>query len=231
MQSLVIVVLMVFTQLFEVVFQALKASHLYRNKEFNSMSTVTFSTDMAEKAMHHMNEDHAATLLAYARVLAGCSWAESAEMTAIDAHGCELLVRAHGREETHRIPFPEPATDAAALRQTFIQLAQQADVPDGRQHTAVAEVATPKASRYLKALCNHFARKVTATYDDNHGRVNFPFGDCQLQATDSTLHLTVTAESEAMFIRTKEVVADHLVRFSANEELIVTWVDAPTPTH
>lgn len=91
---------------------------------------------------------------------------------------------------------------------------------------ATAHVATPKASRYLKALCNHFDRKVNARYDDTSGQVQFPFGECTLQVVDDALHLQVIAESETMLTRVKHVVADHLVRFAAKEELIVDWVDA-----
>jgi hypothetical protein len=93
-------------------------------------------------------------------------------------------------------------------------------------YKAAAHVETAKASRYLKALCNHFARKVTACYDDVNGRVQFPFGDCELHATADALHITVTAVDETMLARTKDVVADHLVRFGEKEELAVNWVDA-----
>ncbi|GIK55056.1 MAG: DUF2218 domain-containing protein [Chloroflexi bacterium] len=93
-------------------------------------------------------------------------------------------------------------------------------------HKATAQVETAKASRYLKALCNHFARKVETRYDDNNGRVQFPFGNCQLQASANALLITVTAVDETMFVTAKAVVADHLVRFGEKEELTVNWVDA-----
>lgn len=93
-------------------------------------------------------------------------------------------------------------------------------------YKATAHVRTAKASRYLKALCNHFARKVEARYDDDYGRVQFPFGDCELQATADALHMTVTAVDETMFVTAKAVVADHLVRFGEKDELTVNWVDA-----
>jgi iron complex transport system substrate-binding protein len=58
------------------------------------------------------------------------------------------------------------------LRLGFVNLADQADPADGVQRVATAQVATPKASRYLKALCNHFDRKAEARYDDNRGFMN-----------------------------------------------------------
>jgi len=109
---------------------------------------------------------------------------------------------------------------------TDIHLADQADPADGNQRVATARVMTPKASRYLKALCNHFDRKANAHYDDTSGQIQFPFGACTLQVVDEALLLQVTAESETMFTRVKHVVADHLVRFAVKEELTVHWVDA-----
>lgn len=96
---------------------------------------------------------------------------------------------------------------------------------DEALHIALARVKTAKAPRYLKALCNHFNRKVTASYDDNIGRVHFPFGDCTLQAEAETLVIHVSAASAMTLTRTKHVVADHLVRFGEKDELTVTWVD------
>jgi len=90
---------------------------------------------------------------------------------------------------------------------------------------AQATVETPKASRYLKALCNHFNRKVTAEYTDTTGNVQFGFADCQMTATDVTLDISIQADNEDNFKRVKHVVADHLVRFGNHETLEVVWVD------
>lgn len=89
--------------------------------------------------------------------------------------------------------------------------------------SAQARVATPKASRYLKALCNHFDRKVEAHYDDESGHIHFPFGDCELRAEAEELLISVSAADETMLARLKDVVADHLVRFGNKEELVVNW--------
>jgi len=88
---------------------------------------------------------------------------------------------------------------------------------------AQATVQTPKASRYLKALCNHFNRKVTAEYDDNHGTVQFGFGTCEMDADDQQLVIRVQAEDDENFARVKYVVSDHLERFSGDEGLRVQW--------
>jgi hypothetical protein len=86
-----------------------------------------------------------------------------------------------------------------------------------------ATVQTHKASRYLKALCNHFNRKVTAVYDDNHGSVQFGFGNCEMDATDTALVIHIQSDTDENFTRVKYVVADHLERFSGDEQLRVEW--------
>ena len=118
------------------------------------------------------------------------------------------------------------------LRLAFVKLADQADPADGVQRVATAQVKTPKAARYLKALCNHFDRKAEARYDDNNGHIQFSFGECSLHAVEDALLLQVIAESDTRFDRVKHVVADHLVRFGVMEELVVDWVDTETsPAH
>ena len=90
------------------------------------MTTKELPPQVIAGAIEHMNADHQHNLLDYARVLAGCDWAETAEMSALDANGFELRVRGNSREETHRLEFPEPVSDAKSLRMTMVALAQQA---------------------------------------------------------------------------------------------------------
>lgn len=91
---------------------------------------------------------------------------------------------------------------------------------------AQATVETPKASRYLKALCNHFNRKVTAEYDDHHGKVQFGFACCEMDADDQQLVIRVQAEDDVNFGRVKYIVSDHLERFSGDAGLQVEWNEA-----
>ncbi len=88
---------------------------------------------------------------------------------------------------------------------------------------AQTTVETEKATRYLKALCNHFDRKVEATYTDTQGSVAFGFADCQMEATDDTLSITIQSETDEGFGRVKYVISDHLVRFAPKEDLIIDW--------
>ncbi len=180
-------------------------------------------------AMQHMNTDHRNSLLNYAKQLAGCDWAESAEMTTLSATGFDLSVTANGRSETHHIPFETPVNDGQELRSALIKLADKADVPDGIVRVATSNVHTPNALRYVKALTNHFNRKAGGSYEGNVGTVNFPFGDAVLEAQDDEILLRVSAESDTMFDRVKDVVGGHLERFAQKETLTVAWVDAPAP--
>lgn len=92
-------------------------------------------------------------------------------------------------------------------------------------HVAKSHVTTDKAQRYLKALCNHFNRKVTAEYTDNHGTVQFGIGFCEMNATDDALVIRIQAEDEEKLSQVKYVVADHLERFSGEDRLQVQWLD------
>lgn len=95
------------------------------------------------------------------------------------------------------------------------------------KYTADGQVETPKASRYLKALCNHFDRKVTATYNDNHGNVQFSIGTCEMDADDQGLRFRAEADNAENLNGVKEVISSHLERFSGEDALQVQWVDQP----
>ncbi len=82
--------------------------------------------DSAAGAMRHMNEDHRANMVDYARALAGLDWAEDAEMTALDRYGFDLRVTGQGKEQMTRITFDPPLTAPGQLRPAIVRLAQQA---------------------------------------------------------------------------------------------------------
>jgi rhodanese-related sulfurtransferase len=80
----------------------------------------------AAGAMQHMNEDHRANMVDYARALVGLDWAEDAEMIALDRYGFDLHVTGKGKEATARITFDPPLTAPGQLRPAIVKLAQQA---------------------------------------------------------------------------------------------------------
>ena len=94
-----------------------------------------------------------------------------------------------------------------------------------------ASFETDRASRYLKALCHHFGRKVDAKCDDTAGWVQFPFGRCEMSAGDQKLDLTATADDERQLSQVVKIVTSHLERFAFREDPKLEWMAAePTPS-
>ena len=92
---------------------------------------------------------------------------------------------------------------------------------------AVASLQTERASRYLQAMCKHFAHKVTVGYDARQGWAALPYGRLAMSVEgDDTLLFTVEAESAEMLERTKYVVDAHIVRFAFREQIKgLKWSD------
>ena len=95
-----------------------------------------------------------------------------------------------------------------------------------------ASFETDRASRYLKALCHHFGRKVDAKCDDTAGWVQFPFGRCEMSASGHILELNATAEDERQLSQVVKIVTSHLERFAFREDPKLEWkAVAPTPSN
>lgn len=90
-----------------------------------------------------------------------------------------------------------------------------------------ARVTTARASRYIAALCKHFAHKITVEYDAERGRADFPFGVCRMQAEPDALMLHCEAPDATALARVESVVAVHLERFAWRENPAITWVSQP----
>lgn len=86
-----------------------------------------------------------------------------------------------------------------------------------------AEIATPRASRYLQQLCKHFAHKLPVTFDPNAGRISFSSGDCDLSADGERLRLNLTSPDGPQMTQLKDVVVRHLLRFAFREEMAIAW--------
>ena len=89
--------------------------------------------------------------------------------------------------------------------------------------TSTANITTTRASTYLQQLCKHFAHKIEVRFDPQSGQITFPFGQCELQAAEGTLTLTVTAETQADLTKTTRVIASHLERFAFRENPEFEW--------
>lgn len=80
----------------------------------------------AQRAINHLNEDHADALLAIARALGGYSDAATARCTAIDRYGLELNVRTPRGPASVRVGFSSPVDDADGLREATVELTRRA---------------------------------------------------------------------------------------------------------
>lgn len=90
---------------------------------------------------------------------------------------------------------------------------------------AHAEIATPRASRYLQQFCKHFAHKRPVTFDPARGNVSFAIGDCHLDADGDRLRLDLTSPDGSQMTQLKDVVVRHLLRFAFREEMAIAWQD------
>jgi hypothetical protein len=98
-------------------------------------------------------------------------------------------------------------------------------------HRSHASVLTGQAHRYGRQLCEHFAHKIEARWDEDHGVADFgPPGTCHLRATDDALELEAVAETEAGLQRVQAVLTDHVERFGRRAGLQVVWEPAGAPS-
>ncbi|RJL32439.1 DUF2218 domain-containing protein [Bailinhaonella thermotolerans] len=89
---------------------------------------------------------------------------------------------------------------------------------------SVAHVATERPARYLKQLCQHMGRKIQADFTEDHGKMVFPYGECELDARDGELVLRASAPDEDSLAKVEAVVGHHhLERFGERDGLVVTW--------
>jgi len=86
-----------------------------------------------------------------------------------------------------------------------------------------ALVKTDHASRYLQQLCKHWSHKLPTKFDKLNGEIELPMGNCNLNATDDTLVISVQADEEKDVAKLEEVLASHLLRFAFREDLKVVW--------
>lgn len=82
---------------------------------------------------------------------------------------------------------------------------------------------TEQAQRYLGTLCKHFGHKVTVHLDGKQGRIELPFGHCELEAHDDALDMKVSADTKADLDKTAQVISSHLERFAFRENPQIEW--------
>lgn len=93
--------------------------------------------------------------------------------------------------------------------------------------TAIAQVPTASASRYLQQLCKHWQHNLQVEFTSEHGTVAFPKdargatwaddGKATFDAGDATLAVRIDASSPEHCDALKGIVASHLDRFAFRE--------------
>ena len=88
-----------------------------------------------------------------------------------------------------------------------------------------ATIATANAHRYLGQFCKHFAHKLPVEHTETNttGQVTFPIGTVTLDATETTLRLSLATATPDQLPTLQDVTARHLLRFAFREDIAVSW--------
>lgn len=102
--------------------------------------------------------------------------------------------------------------------------------PMYKTHT---HVATDAASTYLFKLCKHFAKKIPATWTEDHlnGTASFEWGTTVFRATADGLNIECLSPDRDALERLANVVAQHLELLTRKNPAPIQWALPMEPTH
>lgn len=80
-------------------------------------------------------------------------------------------------------------------------------------------IQSEHADKYLSTLCRHFARKVPAQWDEEKGKVEFPYGTANMHLirADNHLNIICIANSLENSNKLRSVIESHVQTFSRRE--------------
>ena len=81
---------------------------------------------VSDRICQHMNEDHAAAIVLYAKVFGNAPEAETATMDSIDPQGMNLTTKIKGETVPVRIEFDHTLKDSEDAHHTLIAMVKQA---------------------------------------------------------------------------------------------------------
>jgi heme iron utilization protein len=93
------------------------------------------ASEGAERAIDHLNDDHADALLDMARAIGGCPEAIAARCVDADSTGVDLVATTAAGEVDVRVPYEEPIDGPEGLRMATVKLAQRARAELGQQRS------------------------------------------------------------------------------------------------
>jgi heme iron utilization protein len=92
----------------------------------------------AERAIHHLNDDHDDALLEMVQALADHPEATAARCVDADRTGLDLVATTPGGEIEVRVPYEEPIEAPEGLRKATVKLAQAARAKLGKEARPVS---------------------------------------------------------------------------------------------
>jgi heme oxygenase (biliverdin-IX-beta and delta-forming) len=92
----------------------------------------------AERAIDHLNDDHADALLEMAQALGGAPEATAARCLDADRTGLDLVVETPTGERQVRVDYDEPIEAPEGLRKATVKLAQKARAELGMEQRPVS---------------------------------------------------------------------------------------------
>jgi len=89
----------------------------------------------------------------------------------------------------------------------------------------IVTLETDKAERLMKALCNHFARKITARYEGDKGYIEFGDAKCEITVTSNEMEFRADADTPEGLEHAKGAISNHLQRFIPDDSIQINWRD------
>jgi putative heme iron utilization protein len=115
-----------------------------------------------ERILGHMNEDHADSVLAYAKHFAGRASATAATLAGLDQNGMDIVVTEPAGDASVRVEFKTPLADAAEAHHVLVAMSKEA--------TAALRASAPSAAPDAKASAALERARAAAAYLRDHAK-------------------------------------------------------------
>lgn len=86
-----------------------------------------------------------------------------------------------------------------------------------------ASLNAEHADKVLYKLCKHFALKIPVDFDTEQAHIQFTYGECRIQRTDTVLNITCAAINAELLAKVEWVINDHLGLMMKHPELQIIW--------
>jgi heme iron utilization protein len=145
-----------------------------------------FTDETAARILGHMNEDHADSVLAYARHFGGRLSATAASLVGIDREGMDISVTEPSGPSPLRIRFSIPLVDATAAHHTLVEMSKEATAA-----LRAAPAAVPERARAAALHLRDTAKTCLLATADSSGAPDSSVAPFVL-APDGSLHTYIS---------------------------------------